>query len=110
MPYVGLVLHPYWAISANLRWNKTWVCSCHFPEHCRTFYTKHIGFATKLVWKPETVPFTYPVDTEQTCWSTGKFTLSVFYQLTVQVCSVSDNVSPPSTLIHVQCCQEVCGC
>ncbi|XP_023137933.1 uncharacterized protein LOC111576454 [Amphiprion ocellaris] len=43
--------------------DKTRVCSSHFPETCfENFIQKQMGFATKLILKPDAVPTIYPGD------------------------------------------------
>lgn len=46
---------------------KALVCSSHFPEYCfENFTRKKMGFASRLLLKPDAVPSIYPGDTAST--------------------------------------------
>ncbi|XP_042345621.1 uncharacterized protein LOC121945487 [Plectropomus leopardus] len=78
---------------------KTRICSSHFPEHCfENFTQKQMGFATKLVLKPDAVPSIYPGDTASTSQYGGQPGISgSFCQTLPAVRHVACQTDPPET-------------
>ncbi|XP_078028004.1 uncharacterized protein LOC144464520 [Epinephelus lanceolatus] len=78
---------------------KTRICSSHFPEHCfENFTQKQMGFATKLVLKPDAVPSIYPGDTASTSLQVGLPVITgIFSQTLPAVRHVACQTDPPET-------------
>ncbi|XP_069022877.1 uncharacterized protein [Embiotoca jacksoni] len=80
--------------------DKTRVCSSHFPEHYfENFTQKQMGFATKLILKPEAVPCVYPGDTAGTNPHVGQASMAALWSRTRDVgCQCEPRETPKATV------------
>lgn len=89
--------------------SRTYVCSRHFPENCfENFIMTKLGFASKLILKPNAIPSIYSGDTASTNHRAEDAPVSFFFLCFISLpCQMQNNsASVIIDDVEVSCIQK----